>query len=89
MGENGVARTIGGAEHSQEKAENGRQQQREQRGRHRVWRHPHLFAFIDSGSPTLNSEIPFIKIADRVEVTVDLKGKRVSARLVRSAESPQ
>jgi polyisoprenoid-binding protein YceI len=25
-----------------------------------------------------NSGIPFIKIADRVEVTVDLKGKRVS-----------
>jgi len=26
----------------------------------------------------MNSGIPFIKIADRVEVTVDLKGKRVS-----------
>ena len=26
----------------------------------------------------MNSEIPFIKIADRVEVTVDLNGKRVS-----------
>jgi polyisoprenoid-binding protein YceI len=26
----------------------------------------------------MNSDIPFIKIADRVEVTVDLKGKRVS-----------
>ena len=26
----------------------------------------------------MNSSIPFIKIADRVEVTVDLKGKRVS-----------
>jgi hypothetical protein len=26
----------------------------------------------------MNSSIPFIKIANRVEVTVDLKGKRVS-----------
>ena len=26
----------------------------------------------------MNSGIPFIKIADRVEVTVDLKGKRVN-----------
>ena len=26
----------------------------------------------------MNSGIPFIRIADRVEVTVDLKGKRVS-----------
>jgi polyisoprenoid-binding protein YceI len=26
----------------------------------------------------MNSGIPFIKIADRVEVTVDVKGKRVS-----------
>ncbi len=26
----------------------------------------------------MNSGIPFIKVADRVEVTVDLKGKRVS-----------
>lgn len=26
----------------------------------------------------MNSGVPFIKIADRVEVTVDLKGKRVS-----------
>jgi hypothetical protein len=26
----------------------------------------------------MNSGIPFIKIADRVEVTLDLKGKRVS-----------
>jgi len=26
----------------------------------------------------MNKGIPFIKIADRVEVTVDLKGKRVS-----------
>jgi hypothetical protein len=26
----------------------------------------------------MNSGIPFIKIADRVEVTVDLHGKRVS-----------
>jgi polyisoprenoid-binding protein YceI len=26
----------------------------------------------------MNSGIPFIKLADRVEVTVDLKGKRVS-----------
>ena len=26
----------------------------------------------------INSGIPFIKIADRVEVSVDLKGKRVS-----------
>ncbi|HEY6288506.1 MAG TPA: YceI family protein [Nitrospiraceae bacterium] len=26
----------------------------------------------------INSGIPFIRIADRVEVTVDLKGKRVS-----------
>jgi hypothetical protein len=26
----------------------------------------------------MNSGIPFIKIADRVEVTADLKGKRVS-----------
>jgi len=26
----------------------------------------------------MNSGIPFIKIADRVEVTVDLNGKRVS-----------
>jgi polyisoprenoid-binding protein YceI len=26
----------------------------------------------------MNSGIPFIKIADRVEVTIDLKGKRVS-----------
>jgi hypothetical protein len=26
----------------------------------------------------MNSGIPFIKIADRVEVTVDLKGKQVS-----------
>jgi polyisoprenoid-binding protein YceI len=26
----------------------------------------------------MNSGIPFIKIADRVEVSVDLKGKRVS-----------
>jgi hypothetical protein len=26
----------------------------------------------------MNSGIPFIKIADRVEVTVDLTGKRVS-----------
>ena len=26
----------------------------------------------------MNSGIPFIKIADRVEVDVDLKGKRVS-----------
>ncbi len=26
----------------------------------------------------MNSGIPFIKIADRVEVTVDLKGKRTS-----------
>jgi hypothetical protein len=26
----------------------------------------------------MNEGIPFIKIADRVEVTVDLKGKRVS-----------
>jgi polyisoprenoid-binding protein YceI len=26
----------------------------------------------------MNSGIPFIKIADRVEVTVDLKGQRVS-----------
>jgi polyisoprenoid-binding protein YceI len=26
----------------------------------------------------MNNGIPFIKIADRVEVTVDLKGKRVS-----------
>jgi hypothetical protein len=26
----------------------------------------------------MNSGIPFIKIADRVEVTVDLKGKRLS-----------
>ena len=26
----------------------------------------------------MNSGIPFIKIADRVEVTVDIKGKRVS-----------
>ena len=26
----------------------------------------------------MNSGIPFIKIADRVEVTVDLKAKRVS-----------
>ena len=26
----------------------------------------------------MNSGIPFIKIADRVEVTVDLQGKRVS-----------
>ncbi len=30
----------------------------------------------------MNSGIPFIKIADRVEVTVDLKGKRVSGPLV-------
>ena len=28
----------------------------------------------------MNSGIPFIKIADRVEVTVDLKGERVAAR---------
>jgi hypothetical protein len=27
----------------------------------------------------MHSGIPFIKIADRVEVTVDLKGTRVSA----------
>jgi len=27
----------------------------------------------------MNSGIPFIKIADRVEVTVDLHGKRISA----------
>jgi hypothetical protein len=26
----------------------------------------------------MNSGIPFIKIADRVEVTVDLTGKRIS-----------
>jgi polyisoprenoid-binding protein YceI len=26
----------------------------------------------------MNSGIPFIKVADRVEVTIDLKGKRVS-----------
>ena len=26
----------------------------------------------------MNSGIPFIKIADRVEVTVDLKGDRIS-----------
>ena len=26
----------------------------------------------------MNSDIPFIKIADRVEVSVDLKGTRVS-----------
>jgi polyisoprenoid-binding protein YceI len=26
----------------------------------------------------MNSGIPFIRVADRVEVTVDLKGKRVS-----------
>jgi polyisoprenoid-binding protein YceI len=26
----------------------------------------------------MNKGIPFIKVADRVEVTVDLKGKRVS-----------
>jgi hypothetical protein len=26
----------------------------------------------------MNSGIPFIKIADRVEVTVDLMGKRIS-----------
>jgi hypothetical protein len=26
----------------------------------------------------MNSGIPFIKIADRVEVTVDLKGTRIS-----------
>ena len=26
----------------------------------------------------MNSGIPFIRIADRVEVTIDLKGKRVS-----------
>jgi hypothetical protein len=26
----------------------------------------------------MNSGIPLIKIADRVEVTVDLKGKRIS-----------
>jgi hypothetical protein len=26
----------------------------------------------------MNSGIPFINIADRVEVTVDLKGKRIS-----------
>jgi len=26
----------------------------------------------------MNSGIPFIKIADRVEVTTDLRGKRVS-----------
>jgi polyisoprenoid-binding protein YceI len=30
----------------------------------------------------MNSGIPFIKIADRVEVTVNLKGKRVSGPLV-------
>jgi polyisoprenoid-binding protein YceI len=30
----------------------------------------------------MNSGIPFIKIADRVEVTVDLKGKRVSGPAV-------
>jgi hypothetical protein len=29
----------------------------------------------------MNSGIPFIKIADRVEVTVDLKGKNESADL--------
>ena len=26
----------------------------------------------------MNSGIPFIKIADRVEVSVDIKGKRIS-----------
>jgi hypothetical protein len=26
----------------------------------------------------MNAHIPFVRIADRVEVTVDLKGKRVS-----------
>jgi hypothetical protein len=30
----------------------------------------------------MNSGIPFIKIADRVEVDVDLKGKRVSGPAV-------
>ena len=30
----------------------------------------------------MNSGIPFIKIADRVEVSVDLKGTRVSGPVV-------
>ena len=34
----------------------------------------------------MNSGIPFIKIADRVEVTVDLKGKRVSGPPVKFKE---
>jgi polyisoprenoid-binding protein YceI len=34
----------------------------------------------------MNSGIPFIKIADRVEVTVDLKGKRVSGPPVKLSQ---
>jgi len=30
----------------------------------------------------MNKGIPFIKIADRVEVSVDLKGKRISGPLL-------
>jgi hypothetical protein len=30
----------------------------------------------------MNSGIPFIKVANRVEVTIDLKGKRVSGPAV-------
>jgi hypothetical protein len=43
----------------------------------------------------MNKGIPFIKVADRVEVTVDLKGKRVdkcgcaSHRFAASAIPPQ
>jgi hypothetical protein len=33
---------------------------------------------FDRKNYSMNSGIPFIKIADRVEVTVDLKGTRVS-----------
>ena len=39
---------------------------------------PILPTVIWSTTEPVNSGIPFIKIADRVEVTVDLKGKRVS-----------
>jgi polyisoprenoid-binding protein YceI len=37
----------------------------------------------------MNSGIPFIKIADRVEVTVDLKGKRVSGPVTKALSSAE
>ena len=37
---------------------------------------------LDRKEFAMNSGIPFIKIADRVEVTVNLKAKRVSGPLL-------